>query len=319
MRCLISTSSFGKIDSTGLNLLRQAGFQITLNPFGRKLRKKETLELYPQADVVIAGVEDIDHEVFAACPDLLVISRCGIGVDGIDLAEARRRGVPVLVTPEPPAQAVSELAIGLIFSLARHISRSDASIRQGEWKPLLGTQISGKTLGIVGFGRVGQKVAQTMKAAGMNVWAYDPAPNAQAAAESGVTLGTLDEVLALADFVTLHVPLISETRKLFDDRRLRKMKKGSFLINTARGGIIDEDALYEVLQAGHLAGAALDVFEQEPYEGRLRELPNVVMTAHMGSYAAEARMAMETEAAKNLIAECGRRGLIRLSAADIAQ
>jgi len=310
LRCLISTSSFGKHARASIEQLEAVGFEIRLNPFGRKLRKKETLEFYSQADVVIAGVEEIDREVLANSPGLKVISRCGIGVDSVDLDEARRRGIPVLITPEPPALAVSELAAGMIFALARGICTANAAIRRGEWKPFLGAQIAGKTLGIIGFGRVGYKVARLMGAAGMALCAYDPYPNLDSASQIGVVLDSFDAVLAQADFVTLHIPLLPETRRLIDAKRLRQMKRGSFLINTARGGIVDEAALFESLESGHLAGAALDVFEQEPYEGPLCELPNVIMTAHMGSYAAEARIAMEMEAGKNLIDECKRLGLI---------
>lgn len=309
LRCLISTSSFGTQTPASIAQLQAAGFEIRLNPFGRKLRKKETLELYSQADVVIAGVEEIDREVLENSPRLKVISRCGIGVDSVDLDEARRRGIPVLVTPEPPALAVSELAVGMIFALARGICAANAAIRRGEWKPFLGAQIAGKTLGVIGLGRVGAKVARLMNAAGMAVCAYDPLPKLELTSQLHAALDGFDAVLDKADFVTLHVPLLPETRRLMDARRLRQMKPGSFLINTARGGIVDESALFESLESGHLAGAALDVFEEEPYEGPLRGLPNVILTAHMGSYAREARIAMEMEAGQNLIEACERLGL----------
>jgi D-3-phosphoglycerate dehydrogenase / 2-oxoglutarate reductase len=313
LRCLISTSSFGKQAPASIERLEAAGFELRLNPYGRKLRKKETLELYLDADVVIAGVEDIDREVFANSPNLKVISRCGIGVDSVDLEEARRRDIPVLVTPEPPALAVSELTVGLIFALARHICTASAAIHDGQWKPLLGVQISGKTLGIIGLGRVGRKVARIMACAGMELYAHDPMLTRTSASQLNVTLCTLDALLADADFVSLHVPLLPETKRLMNANRLRQMKRGSFLINTARGGLIDEGALVENLKSCHLAGAALDVFEQEPYEGPLREVPNVIMTAHMGSYAAEARIAMEGQAVENLIQECRRLGLIEVA------
>ena len=200
LRCLISTSSFGKQNRSSIEQLEAVGFEVRLNPFGRKLRKKETLELYSQADVVIAGVEEIDREVLENSPYLKVISRCGIGVDGVDLDEAKRRGIPVLITPEPPALAVSELTAGMIFALARGICAADASIRRGEWTPLLGTQVAGKTLGIVGFGRVGFKVARLLGAAGMSVCAYDPFPNLDSAKQIGVTLESFDSLLAEGGF-----------------------------------------------------------------------------------------------------------------------
>jgi D-3-phosphoglycerate dehydrogenase len=309
LRCLITTSSFGKQSPEPLELLANSGFEVTLNPFGRKLRKRETLELYARADVVIAGVEEIDREVFEACPHVRIISRCGTGVDAIDLGEAEKRRIRVLTTPEPPAQAVAELTIGLIFAVARRIAEADALIRARKWSPLMGSQIKGKKLGIVGFGRVGKKVADVFHALGASIAVFDPVVQRAALEKVEASSLSMDEVFATADIVTLHLPLNDRTRNLANASLLSKMKPGAILINTSRGGVVDEAALLECLESGQLSGAGLDVFEAEPYEGPLVNAPNTVLTAHMGSYAKEARTAMEIDAAKNLMEECLKQNL----------
>lgn len=310
LRCFISTSSFGKQSPLGLEQLHAHGIEVTLNPFGRKLRKRETIELYNKADVVIAGVEDIDQEVLEANPQLRVISRCGIGVDSIDLEAVKLRKISLLTTPEPPAQAVAELTIGLIFAAARRIAEADGGIRRKEWKSLMGCLLKEKTLGILGFGRVGRKVAQVFGALGMNLIVYDPFPNHDLIRDVGATAADLKTVLSSADVLTLHMPLNPHTRGLLNEERFALLKKGAIIVNTSRGGIIDEGVLASFLSDGRLAGAALDVFENEPYEGPLISVPNVVLTSHMGSYASETRIAMEIEAASNLISECLKLNLL---------
>lgn len=310
LRCFISTSSFGKQSPLGLEQLHAHGMEVTLNPFGRKLRKRETVELYSKADVVIAGVEDIDQEVLDANPQLKVISRCGIGVDSIDLEAVKLRKISLLTTPEPPAQAVAELTIGLIFSAARRIAEADAGIRRKEWKSLMGCLLKDKTLGILGFGRVGRKVAQVFGTLGMKLAVYDPFPNHDLIREVGATAADLKTVLSTSDVVTLHMPLNPHTKGLLNAERFALLKKGAIIVNTSRGGIIDEAVLAEYLGDGRLSGAALDVFENEPYEGPLLSVPNVVLTSHMGSYAAETRIAMEIEATSNLISECLKLNLL---------
>ena len=296
----ISTSSFdlSNFDETDLNTLRGAGVSIRTNPVGRKLTEDEAIEnLRDNVIGLIAGLEPLNARVLDAAPSLKAIARVGIGLDTVDLAAAKARGIEVFNTPEPPAQAVAELTIGHILGMLRNISRVDRTIRVGEWKGQFGQLLAGKTVGVVGFGRIGRKVTELLVPFGVNVIAHDPiTPNA-----SGVRFVDLSTLLATSDIVTLHVPYTMDNHHMIGGKEMATMKKGSFLVNIARGGLIDEDALRSSLISGHLAGAALDCFEIEPYAGPLKDLDNVVMTAHMGTYATETRGQMEREAAGQLV------------------
>lgn len=296
----ISTSSFdlSNFDETDLNTLRGAGVSIRTNPVGRKLTEDEAIEnLRDNVIGLIAGLEPLNARVLDAAPSLKAIARVGIGLDTVDLAAAKARGIEVFNTPEPPAQAVAELTIGHILGMLRNISRVDRAIRGGEWKGQFGQLLAGKTVGVVGYGRIGRKVTELLVPFGVNVIAHDPiTPNA-----SGVRFVDLSTLLATSDIVTLHVPYTMDNHHMIGEREIAAMKKSAFLVNIARGGLIDEDALRSSLISGHLAGAALDCFEVEPYAGPLKDLDNVVMTAHMGTYATETRGQMEREAAKQLV------------------
>jgi D-3-phosphoglycerate dehydrogenase len=246
---------------------------------------------------LIAGLEPLNARVLDAAPSLKAIARVGIGLDTVDLAAAEARGIEIFNTPEPPAQAVAELTIGHILGMLRNISRVDRAIRSGEWKGQFGQLLAGKTVGVVGFGRIGRKVTDLLVPFGVNVIAHDPiTSNAP-----GVRFVDLSTLLATSDIVTLHVPYTMDNHHMIGGKEMASMKKGAFLVNIARGGLIDEDALRSSLVSGHLAGAALDCFEVEPYAGPLKDLNNVVMTAHMGTYATETRGQMEREAAGHLV------------------
>ena len=296
----ISTSSFdlSNFDETDLNTLRGAGVSIRTNPVGRKLTEDEAIEnLRDNVIGLIAGLEPLNARVLDTAPSLKAIARVGIGLDTVDLAAAKARGIEVFNTPEPPAQAVAELTIGHILGMLRNISRVDRAIRGGEWKGQFGQLLAGKTVGVVGYGRIGRKVTELLVPFGVNVIAHDPiTQNA-----SGVRFVDLSTLLATSDIVTLHVPYTMDNHHMIAAEQIASMKRGSFLVNIARGGLVDEDALRSSLISGHLAGAALDCFEVEPYSGPLKDLDNVVMTAHMGTYATETRGQMEREAANQLV------------------
>lgn len=296
----ISTSSFdlSNFEEADINTLRGAGVSIRTNPVGRKLTEDEAIEnLRDDVIGLIAGLEPLNARVLDAASRLKAIARVGIGLDTVDLTAAKARGIEVFNTPEPPAQAVAELTIGHILGMLRNIARVDRAIRTGEWKGQFGQLLAGKTVGVVGFGRIGRKVTELLVPFGVNVIAHDPvAPNA-----SDVRFVALSALLATSDVVTLHVPYTSENHHMIAAEQIASMKQGAFLVNIARGGLIDEDALHSSLVSGHLAGAALDCFEVEPYSGPLKDLDNVVMTAHMGTYASETRGQMEREAAAQLV------------------
>lgn len=297
---LVTTSSFDQQASPALRELAAAGFTIRLNPYGRRLSESEVGDLLAEGEVVgmIAGVEPLTDAVMARATALKVISRCGIGLDSVDLGAAARRGIRVSNTPGAPVSAVAELTLGLILDLLRRIGQADRNIRDGKWKQLMGNLLAFQTVGIVGFGRIGRRVAELLHAFGAKVLAHDIAA---AAAPDHVELCGLDDLLARADVVTLHLPYSDAAKHLIGAPQLAKMKPGSFLVNTARGGLVDEEALAAALSGGQLAGAALDAFEQEPYAGPLAALPQMLLTAHMGSYAKESRIQMEREAADNLL------------------
>ena len=296
----ISTSSFdlSNFSETDLTTLRGAGIGIKTNPEGRKLTEAEAIEHLGDGVIgLIAGLEPLNAKVLGSAKHLKAIARVGIGLDTVDLEAARTHGIAVFNTPEPPAQAVAELTLGHILGMLRHIPRVDRAIRAGEWKGQFGQLLAGKTVGIVGFGRIGRKVSELLAPFGVNVIAHDPVAN-DASAVRFVDLPTL---LSTSDIVTLHVPYTTENHHLIGAQQLASMKPGAFLVNIARGGLVDEVALLASLEANRLGGAALDCFEVEPYSGPLKDLDNVVMTAHMGTYATETRGQMEREAAAQLV------------------
>ena len=290
----ITTSSFAKDKPEILKLIPLA-YEILMNPYGRTLKSGELTAFASEAVGIIAGTEKYDESVFSKLPQLKVISRVGVGIDSIDQSVAKARGIKVFNTPDGPTQAVAELVIGLILSLLRKTYLMDRELRQGNWKKEMGNLLSGKNVGIVGMGRIGRRVAELVNAFGAKVAYTDIAvdmkfPNAAPL--------PLHDLLRWSDIVTLHC---SEKGRLLGAAELRGMKKGSWLINAARGTLIDEPSLIELLKNGHLAGAALDVFEQEPYSGPLTRLPNVIVAPHIGSYATESRIQMETDAIQNLL------------------
>ena len=299
-KLLISTSSFDIQNNQILQNLQEQGFEIILNPYGRKLKETEVLELLTDDVIgIIAGVEPLTRKVLSSAKSLKIISRCGIGTDSVDLEAAAEMGIPVHITPSAPVIAVAELTVGLILSTLRRTSEADRNLRQGNWKPLMGRLLASQVIGLVGYGRVGKRVGQLLGAFGAQTIAYDICCGDSLFADA-VCSSSLDELLERATVITLHIPYSSDNHHFADRNFISKMKFGSILVNASRGGLVDEEALYDALVSGHLAGAALDTFEEEPYSGQLITLPQVVLTPHMGSYAKEARIQMEQEAAQNL-------------------
>ncbi len=300
-KLLISTSSFDLENNQILQDLQNQGFEIVVNPHGRKLKETEILEFLRDDQVVgmIAGVEPLTRNVLQTAKSLRIISRCGIGTDSVDLVAAEELGIAVHITPVAPVIAVSELTVSLILSLLRRTSEADRTLREGTWRPLMGKLLASQIVGLLGYGRVGNRVGQLLKAFGTKRIAYDLFRDDSLFADT-VCIKSLDEFIARSNVITIHVPYNQDNHHLVDRSFINKMQQGSILINTSRGGLVDEQALYEALVSGHLAGAALDVFEEEPYAGQLRTLPQVIVTPHMGSYAKEARIQMEQEATQNL-------------------
>jgi D-3-phosphoglycerate dehydrogenase len=250
------------------------------------------------ADAAILGLDACDASVLDACPRLRVVSRYGVGVDNVDLDAARRLGIAVTNTPGANTTAVAELTLGSILALARRLPQAVAATRAGSWSRRTGWELSGKTLGVIGYGRIGQAVADLGRAFGMRVVASDPF----APPTDGTTVLTVDELLGQADVVTLHVGLSDDTRHLIDGAALARMKPGAVLVNTARGGLIDEDALAEALRSGRLAGAAADAFEHEPPGASpLLAIDSFLPTPHLGAATAEATARMGQMATENAL------------------
>ncbi len=251
--------------------------------------------------LAVRSATKVTAEVLARATALKIVGRAGVGVDNIDLPAATERKVLVINTPSGNAIAAGELAIAMIFGLARKLPAASASTRKGEWdkKKFMGVEVTGKTLGVLGFGNIGRQVAERAVGLKMKVMAFDPILPANAVAPAGVEFARLDDVVAKSDFITLHLPLVAETKNLFGKDMLAKMKEGAFLINCARGGIVDETALYEALKSGHLGGAGLDVFAKEPCGVLpLFELDNVIASPHIGASTREAQEKVAVELAE---------------------
>lgn len=257
------------------------------------MSREELLERVKDADVlVVRSATKVTREVIEAGEKLKIIARAGVGLDNIDVAAAKEKGIQVVNAPEAPSVAVAELVIGLMLAFVRHIPAADASMKSGRWekKAMMGRELRGKTLGIIGTGSIGKEVARRAKAFKMNLLFYDIVEDREFAEEIGGKYVGLEELLRNSDFVSIHVPLTEETRKMIGEKELSLMKPHAVLINTSRGAVVDEKALAEALKAGKIGGACLDVFEKEPPTGSpILECPNTILTPHIGASTVEAQ------------------------------
>lgn len=293
-KILLGPSSFAQLDSAPMDKLISAGFEVVNNPFGRKLTKQELLDLLPGITGIIAGLEPLDHEVMSKS-SLKVISRCGSGMSNVDLDAARKFGIQVFSTPFGPTSAVAELTVGAMLSLLRMVPQMDRDLHDGKWTKRIGAQLEGKTVVIVGFGRIGRKVASLLQPFHVRLIAVDPELKEKS---DGAELLPLDKALSMADIITIHS---SGEEQLIGENEFKLMKEGSFLLNAARGGLVNEESLIHALEGGKVAGAWLDTLCTEPYAGTLCKFPQVILTPHVGSYTMECRRSMEMEAVDNLI------------------
>jgi D-3-phosphoglycerate dehydrogenase len=281
--------------------LRRGGFDIIYPPNGcDTMRRENLLPLLARADAMIASVEKLTREVLAATK-LRAVARMGVGYDAIDVPAATELGIPVTITPGTLEESVAEHTVAMMLGVSRGLLQRDREVRAGRWTRQPMPRMAGKTFGIVGLGRIGRSVAAKVRALGMNVVAFDPYADKAAAAKIGVTLMTLDELLQAADVVSLHTTTTPETTNMINRKTLALMKPGSILVNTGRGALVDEDALCEALDSGHLFGAGLDVFKTEPLplDSPLLKYGNVLLCTHMGGLDTESTAAMA-----NLAAQC---------------
>ncbi|WP_244330593.1 phosphoglycerate dehydrogenase [Streptomyces subrutilus] len=290
----------GEVD----RMLREAGLEpVFARRADREAAGTTLARCVTDVAAAVAGTDPFSAEVIAAAPRLRILSRCGVGYDNIDLAAATRHGVAVTITPGTNRVSVAEHVLALMLNCARRIPQNLTAVRGGGWTQESGRELHGATLGVVGLGSIGKTVARAALALGMRVVAHDPWLDEDFLKETGVQARPLAGVLAEADFLTLHISLDETTRHLIDAAALRRMKPDAYLINTARGGVVDEDALADAVEEGRLAGAALDVTEHEPLpdDSRLRALDSVLVTAHIGAATVEARARSGAMAARHVI------------------
>ncbi|MCX6168370.1 MAG: phosphoglycerate dehydrogenase [Ignavibacteriales bacterium] len=301
MKILVSPSSFGECGNEPLNILKRNNYEIIQNPHGRKLTETEVIEIARDCVGIVAGVEPLNKKVLDNLSLLKCISRVGVGMDNVDIEYAKSKGIVVRNTPDGPTRPVAELTIGLTFALLKKISIADKNLKNHVWKKEIGNLIFKKKIGIIGLGRIGKMVAGMFGAFGTELMGYDLFPDKAWAGKNNLTIVDKDTLFKFSDIVTLHVPGNADKSPVIGKGELDLMNPNSFLINISRGGVVDEEILYEYLKDGKIAGAAIDVFKNEPYSGKLTELTNVVLTPHLGSYAAEAKLQMEIDAVNNLI------------------
>jgi D-3-phosphoglycerate dehydrogenase len=288
------------IDQKGIEIMRNSGLNVDYKP---EIKPEELLKAVQHYDVlVVRSRTKITREVIDANPKIRIIARVGVGLDNVDVEYAKSKNIRVINAEMAAMTAVAELVIGLMLSLARGIPRADASIKSGKWskKEFMGIELKGRYLGIVGVGKIGRRIARIAKGLNMNIIGYDVVPiDQQFVREVNMVVSDLNTLLSSSDFVTLHVPLTAETKHMINEQRLGLMKKTAHIINTSRGAVIDESALYDALKEGRIAGAALDVFEMEPpTNSELVRLSNIICTPHIGAQTYEAQ-----ELAANVIAE----------------
>jgi D-3-phosphoglycerate dehydrogenase / 2-oxoglutarate reductase len=296
----VSVSSFAEEEDEPLERLRATGVRILRNPHKRTLSEDEAAHLIADADGLMAGTEPLTRPVLEEAGRLRVISRVGVGMDNIDLRAAARFGIAVFNTPDAVTDAAAEMTVGGIIAVLRHLRWMDSEVRAGRWSKKMGRLLREKTVGVIGMGRVGKRVITLLQPFGVRVLAHDLSPDRAWARANGVALTTLD-LLAASDVVTIHASKAPGAGPIVGPREIGLVKWGAIVVHTARGGLVDEQALVEALRDGQLGGAFLDVYGEEPFHGQLCELPNVLLTPHAGPYATEARVRMEVEAVNQLL------------------
>ncbi|OGD14084.1 hydroxyacid dehydrogenase [Candidatus Atribacteria bacterium RBG_19FT_COMBO_35_14] len=302
MKILITPRSFASFSDKPLKMLTERGYEIKRNNTGRPYKKEEMLKLIKDVDGIIIGIDELSAEIIEKANALKVISKYGIGLDNIDINMATNKKIVITNTPTANVDAVADLTFGFILSLARRIPEADRKTKSGKWEKITGKSVWEKTLGIIGLGKIGRQVVKRAQGFKMNILVYDLVKDEKFAQSYNIKYVNLEELLQRSDYITIHIPLNDATRGMISYEELEKIKESAFLINTSRGGIVDEEALYNALRNNKLRGAALDVYSNEPpVESSLKELDNVILTPHIAAYTEEAIDNMSIQAAQNLI------------------
>ncbi len=301
MKVGVTTSSFGSLDDRPIKLLRDLGLEVVLNPYGRRLTRAEAIEFIQDLDGLIAGLEPLDRQVLSGAVRLKAVARVGIGMDNVDRTAAAELGIRVSNTPGPPTLAVAEMTVAAILSLVRGLDSHARAMRAGRWEKQISPSLVGSVVHLVGFGRIGRKVATLLRPFQPELLVTDPLLEADSDLE-GAALVPLQEGLARADVVSLHA---SGNQLVLGPAELSLLKEGAILVNSARGELVDEQAVLNALEEGHLRGVWFDAFWEEPYDGPLLRYDTFMATPHVATYTAPCRSTMETEAAKNLVRDLG--------------
>ncbi len=302
MKIFVSTHPFSSTSELPMSLIEQNGFDLSVNEHGRKITSDELAEDIKDAEILIAGTEKITEKVFENAPNLKLISRVGIGLDGVDFDLCKKYGVRVAYTPDAPTMAVAELCVAMILDLARKVTYTNNQLKEKfAWNRFMGTLLYGKTVGILGMGRIGKSLVHLLSSFNVKFKVYDIKPDLAFGRLYNVEFVSKNELLQSADIVSVNVPLKEDTTDYITTKELGMMQKHAILVNTARGGIVNEHDLYEALKNNIIAAAGVDVFEEEPYKGELTTLENCLLTCHMGASTIDSRTDMEVQALEEAI------------------
>jgi D-3-phosphoglycerate dehydrogenase len=302
MKILITPRSFASISKKPMEILKGKGYEIVKNETGKPLNNKEMSELIVDVDGIIIGIDDLNAGIIKQAHNLNVISKYGVGVDNIDIKTATTQGIVVTNTPKANIDAVADLTFALMLALARRIPEADRETKAGNWKKFIGTSVWRKKLGVIGLGKIGRQVVKRARGFEMEILCYDIIQDEEFARKFGVRYVDLETLFKESDYITIHTPLNNATKGIIGYKELEMINENAFLINTSRGGIIDEKALYDALKNNKIKGAALDSYKDEPLKNSpLVELKNIIMTSHNGAYTKEAINNMGVQAAQNLI------------------
>ena len=298
---LVTLSTFGEYSDEPVQMLNKSRYTYRLNASGKRMDPKQVLDMARESIGLIAGVEKYDADTLAAFAGLRCISRVGAGIDNIDLAYARENGIAVLNTPDAPTVAVAELTIGMMLAMLRRLPEVNDVMHQRKWQRIPGRLLTGKTVGIVGLGRIGRQVAELVSAFGVTIIAADPYPDAVWVKRQGIDVLPMMDMLSRSDIVTVHAAGSAETPLFFGNNEFSAIRPGGWFVNMARGDMMDDSALFAAIESGHLSGAGLDVYPEEPYTGPLCDHPRVILSPHQATLAMETRIDMETGAVMNLL------------------
>lgn len=281
-KVLVTATNYSELCREAKIFLEENGCEVIENPHNRPMTFDELKEVISDIDAVVAGVDTWDEEIFKIAPKLKIISRFGVGVDNIDLEKANEYGIKVTNAPRINSNAVAELTVNLILNSLRNTPNLHASTQEGKWERFVGFELKGKQVGLLGFGNIAQSVAKKLQGFDVSVTAYDKYPNIEIADKYNVKFTSYEEILENSHIVSMHLPYMKETHHFMNEEKFKKMRKGSYFINTSRGGLVDEKALYDALSTGNLSAAAIDVYEKEPVNpsNSLFELKNIITTPH---------------------------------------